>query len=363
MGCFDSCFKECEFKRKQEKVKYFHTIKNGLKESMIDFKYTLDKINNWDELVELKDDEFEGNKLLKSATVKDEFKKDNLCCFYIFGFLFYIFQLIGIQGYIIILNSFFKEIVEEFKLLFKNEKGEHNFYDLVQINSYRELPEIDVAMITSSIGISFLKNFGFYCANITFQLITLIYFFLLFLLFKFHTGDQLQKNYMPIEFVTLILSYIFLSIFVGCSSTLALKEFSEVTNKVFSKADGEKNEEKEKKEDKGAIWDKLCFYIMSGLSALIIILVNRKIFTSFEDINNKWVLYLILIICAGCFVLNMIFYLLFSIPITNKKKKSKINIQKENLQKPYEAKEIEIEIVDISQNDIQKNNIEDNEKE
>ena len=72
---------------------------------------------------------------------------------------------------------------------------------------------------------------------------------------------------------------------------------------------------------------------------------------------------MILIICAGCFVLNMIFYLLFSIPITNKKKKSKINIQKENLQKPYEAKEIEIEIVDISQNDIQKNNIEDNEKE
>ncbi len=45
---------------------------------------------------------------------------------------------------------------------------EYNFYEHLEINSYKELPEIDVAMITSSLGIICLRCFGFYCSIITF---------------------------------------------------------------------------------------------------------------------------------------------------------------------------------------------------
>ena len=74
----------------------------------------------------------------------------------------------------------FDEIVEEFKLWFNNTQREHNFFELLEVNSYRELPEIDVEMITSSVGIIFLKNSGFICSNITFQLLSLIFFFDIF---------------------------------------------------------------------------------------------------------------------------------------------------------------------------------------
>ena len=88
--------------------------------------------------------------------------------------LFCIIQLIGVQASIIILNSIFNEIVDEFKLWLSNTPRKYSFYENLEINSYRELPEIDVAMITSSIGIIFLRNYGFICSNSTFQLASYI---------------------------------------------------------------------------------------------------------------------------------------------------------------------------------------------
>ena len=67
------------------------------------------------------------------------------------------------------------------------------------------MPEIDVGMVTSTIGIIVLKEIGFKKTNSIFQLISSILFALLFTLFHFHTNDKLLQNYNRIEIFVLIL--------------------------------------------------------------------------------------------------------------------------------------------------------------
>ena len=137
--------------------------------------------------------------------------------------------------------------------------------------------------------------------------------FNIILLFDFHTGDKLLENYTGIEILILVLSYIFLSFLVGCSSAISLKEFSnifyDVYNKTQNKGDGEK----------------FYFFLYSGISAFTIILINRGIFISFDKETSKWVLTWIVIISFISFVLSMIFYCLYLLPITTKRENIKNN--------------------------------------
>ena len=166
-------------------------------------------------------------------------------------------------------------------------------------------------MITSSVGIVFLKNFEFVCCNITFQLSSLIWFLLLFLLFDFHTGAELLENYTRLEIVVLILSYIILSFLVGGSSTLALKEFADKYYLVYNKNNKDANQKR---------GEKIIFYVFSSLSAFIIMPINRRIFISFEDKTSKWILKWIVIICFISFGLSIVFYYIYELPIIKKKK-------------------------------------------
>ena len=188
--------------------KHFYDIKTGLKEYMININQTLDNIKNWDELINLKEESIEDNIIKKTKTIKKDYSDCGLCLSIFCGILSVLFQLITVQGCIIILNSLFDELVEEFKLWFNQTQRIYNFYEHIEINSYKELPEIDVGMITSSVGIIFLKNSGFFCSNLTFQLLSLIWILLLFLLFDFHYDDKLLENYTRLEIVLLLISYI-----------------------------------------------------------------------------------------------------------------------------------------------------------
>ena len=304
--------------------KHYYDIKTGLKESMININKTLDNIKNWDELINLKEESIEDNIIKRSKTIKRNYSD---CCQYLCifcGALSVLFQLITVQGCIIILNSLFDEIVEEFKLWLNNTKRVHNFYEHIEINSYKELPEIDVGMITSSVGIIFLKNSGFICSNITFQLLSLIWLLLLFLLFDFHSDNKLLENYTRLEIVVLVLSYIGLSFLVGCSSTIGLKEFTDKYFFVYKKRENllfkalKKITEEEMKESEEKT-EKLLLFLFSGASIFIIMQINRKIFTSFDNITSKWILKWIIIVSFLSFGLSMAFNQLFSLPIKTKK--------------------------------------------
>lgn len=299
-------------------MEHFQDIRKGLTESMNNINETLHKIENWDELLSIKEESLEEIKSLQETKIKPEFEKTKNI-FDFFGFLFCAIHLIGVQACIIILNSLFNEIVEEFKLMSIGLPRENNFYQSIEINSYKELPEIDVGMVTSSIGITALKNYGFICTNITFQFISMLWMLFLFIFFNFHTDDKLLKNYTGLEIFILILTYIILSILVGCSSTLALKHYSDLYHEVFLFKASNKDLNKS-----------IMFYIFSGKSAFIIIVINRKIFTSFKNISSKSVLIWTVMICFICFFLSMIFYYLYMIPVSRKKKNLKENEDEKN---------------------------------
>ena len=199
----DKKFIDLDNDRKEKEKHNFENIRNGLENSTNNINNALKSIKDWDELMSLKTESDEENDQEEEKSFKDQCL-NNIFIFIIFGILFCFINLIGVQASIIILNSLFNEIVEEFKLWINGTPRKFNFYQIIEINTYRDLPEIDVAMITSSIGIIFLKNFGFYCSIITLQLISSVSFFLLFLLFEFHKGDQLLENYTRLEIVVLV---------------------------------------------------------------------------------------------------------------------------------------------------------------
>lgn len=120
------------------------SVKNGIKESMSNINKTLNKIKNWKELINHQEEYIEDIILKTTKTIKSDYSKSSIYVFAICGALSCLIQLIGVQSCIIILNSLFDEIVEALKLLFNKTKREYDFYKILEINTYRVIPEIDI---------------------------------------------------------------------------------------------------------------------------------------------------------------------------------------------------------------------------
>ena len=145
----------------------------------------------------------------------------------------------------------------------------------------------------------------------------------------------------------LIVSYILLSIIVGCSSTISLKEFWDLYIQVY-----EKHEKTKSFLDLLFKNEKAVFFLFPSLSALLIILINRLIFylfKTYKTIISKWLLMTIVGVYIFFFVLSFLFYCCFSKPIIKKGQKNEITESNKN-------KMEEITIVQ------QKNNINENEQ-
>ena len=390
-----------EKQKSKEEKDYFNSLKIGLQKSISDINDTIKDIKNYDELINLHS---EGIILEEIKEPKKDKRKDKIiqkqknpyerpqykdfytfwsetcnefynskCCFtfsFICGFIFCIIQLIGVQEGIIILNALFNEIVDEIKLT-RNIPKEYDFYQKIEIASYKSIPDIDVGMFWSFVGIIVLKKYGFICSNI-FQLLSLIGFLLLFLLFDFHKKNKLSVDYTNLEITVLIISYFLLCISVGASSTIAIKQFYNLYLLCYKKYfnlfkyinlfywiyycmrknekdelseesksnitisnlnDSNKDKFKDSKSEENTFDQKMkeidddddidkilqmfLFYNFSVISLFAAILLNRLIFSSFDNISSKWVLNIILIIYSSCFVLNLLFYLPYSIPLIN----------------------------------------------
>ena len=395
MSCFEYLYqkiwKKSKEKREEKKDKYFKQMKEGLNTSLNHIHEVLVPISNWEELMALNPDEDSDQEkeesepvpnVKRSKTILKPIPKisacllccsklckkfnTSFCCLltcFICGWLFCLIQLVGVQSGIIILNALFSEIVDEFKFLAHDSPKEYNFYEKIEIASYKSIPEIDVGMFWSFIGLIILKKYGFYW-SILLQILSTIGFYLLFFLFDFHRDDKLLVYYSRIELTVLIVSYILLTFSVGSSSMIALKQFfniykmfyrmhfnmdkifcqccccKTITEKIINNFDNRRNydannkeeEEKKKKErqkEKDKNLEQLFFYFFSTLSATFIIIINKKIFASFEDITSTSIKFLIPIIYGASFILSIPFYIFYSIPSINKKIKKKIE-KKEN---------------------------------
>ena len=109
---------------------------------------------------------------------------------YFLGVFYLLIQLIAVQEMIIILNNILNELIDEIKLSIKKTPRKYNFYEVIKICSFKEIPDIDVALITSFIGIMAYKRLGFIITNIIFQLIPALLFLFFFFIFLF----ILEKN-------------------------------------------------------------------------------------------------------------------------------------------------------------------------
>ena len=339
--CKDCCL-DVNKKRNDNEANHFEYIKNNLGKSLNDITQTINGLKSWEQLINLNENDVEKN---ENEVLVEPKCRNFLEMFVIIGFVFCLIQLIGVQIFIILLNSLFDEIVDEIKLWFDNTPREYNFYQKIEINSFKELPEIDVAMIASSIGIIILKNFGFICTSITFELLNLIYFTIFLYFFEFHEGQELAENYTRLEILVLIISYIVLSLAVGCISTIGIKEYFNLYSIYFKPGD-EKDTEK------------IFFYVFSGLSVFIAIIINRKIFTSFKKITDKKLLMWILIVCLISFVLSMVIHGLYIIPTSKKKENLRKEKAQENQIKNENNKKLEIidNIIETDKNICSKDN-------
>ena len=326
---YNFCGHSIQNRRNKENLQLL-LIQREVCNSMNDINKTLKDIKNWDELVNIKEESHEENELIQNKTYNPDLKTKK-CFFDLLGLIFCFFHLIGIQAGIIILNSLFSEIADEFKLLAKKTPRKNNFYEKLEINTYRDLPEIDVAMVTSSIGIVVLKEIGFIKANSIFQIFYSFFLIILFLLFKFHISENLLINYTYIEIFVLIVSYIILSFLVGCSSTLALKEYFVLFSKVYNKKENE---------PEGICGEKTIFYSLSGLSSFGVIFINRFIFIFFKNRESRWLLVSLTCVCFASFFVSLFFYLLYSIPIINKFEKKENNQIQMNIKKEAQDQKI-----------------------
>ena len=375
-NCFEKFWKYYDEKEEEKKV-YLKNVTTKLKHSTNSINESIQDIQEWDDLFLLNTEEdfeiIEDISLKKTRKINtptpllreyyytdfDTFwsntceklnnSKRCLVLSFFSGFLFCLIQLIGVQLGIIVLNALFQEIVDEFRLLADNiNKKEYNFYEKLEIASYKSIPEIDVGMFWSFVGIFVMKKYGFKWGNI-FQILSLIGFIFLFFLFDFQLGDKLKKNYSRMELTALIISYIFLSITVGASSTIALKQFSNIYfafyQKLCCKKESENKEEslterkkveveEQKNLDKGL--NQMFFYNFSVLSSLFIIIILRQIFKPFKKLNSKWILKDILIAYTSIFIINLIFYFFYSIPSINYEfKKKKLGKNEKNIDITY----------------------------
>lgn len=232
MGCICKCHEKCKnkyMKKEDQAQKDFEKVKKEINESMINIHETLEGIKDWDsffhsnEKIWFDDEKIKLNKIDIDSPKYNKISYLKLLCsyncekimesrcvlifFFICGIFSCLIQLIGVQAGIIIINSIFKEIVDEIKLLSRDIPRKYNFYENLEISTYKTIPDLDVGMTFCFLGTLFLKNYNYYISNFLHILAT-VGFILLFYLFDFHKGKEPLNNYSNIELTVLIFAYI-----------------------------------------------------------------------------------------------------------------------------------------------------------
>ena len=127
-GCLFNKLEKALNNRKESEKNHFDDVKDGVKNYIPEINTSLEKFNEWDELLYIKEKPIETERFRLSKTIKKDYK-DCKILFEIFGFLFCLIHLIGIQAYIILLKSIFDEIVEDIKLTFTNSPRKYYFFE------------------------------------------------------------------------------------------------------------------------------------------------------------------------------------------------------------------------------------------
>ena len=323
--CLTNFFNKLEKteEEKNEETKTFLNIKTNLNNNFNVISNQIIKAQNFEEFFELNLD--------KEEYLIDIDKTYSQCALkmllFLFWILYSIIQLIGVQEMIIILNSLLNELIDELKIAIVKTPREYNFYEVIKICSFKELPDIDVALITSFIGVVALKSLGYLVTNLIFQLIPGVIFLLFFLFFEFHTGKELENNYTLSEIIILLIIYILNYILVGGSSLITMKQIKDEISKLnlLNVNENKDDDTKDKESDiTNEIFSSASFILLSGLSLIFTILLNKLlIFILNNNTNQKKFLYGITGICIASNIISTICFAIHSCAIIKKDIKEK----------------------------------------
>lgn len=220
-----------------------------------------------------------------------------------------------------VMNAILNELIEEGKLKFLQTERTNTFYEEIRFSTFRNIPDIDVALFFNFLGEMIFKCFGYFFTNILFEGINLCFLILFFYGFHFHVGEELNENYFKSEIIILILSYLVFFVCIGSVSMLSLQEYFRDINFYFefkennnSNLDNKSNDNNDqdnnnKNDDLNQSW---LFCFLCGISLILDILLNKLMIKIFKnDVNRRRYLLGITIIYILSFILSSLFYLLY----------------------------------------------------
>ena len=340
--------KMTEYELRKEKYK------DKFEENQFSIANSLISYQNWIN-IRLKSIESEGNHnidfddddiVIKLSDERIEKILNNECslCFFfiIIGFLFIIIHFMGIQEIIIILNSTLDEITEELKIILNsNQKRKNNFYQIFKINNLRKFPQIDVALVFSFLGNCIFNCAGYFLTSFIFQIISVFILYIYFFFFKFHiTQEELSNHYFYSEFFLLIGIYFSLLISVGAVTSISYDIFYRYLRIAYPKTNVIK------------FGERIIYSIFSVLSFTIVFFINKSFLQKYNEDKYKKLLKNIFFFYTITFVLSLIFYFIYQIPIKNIKiktnKKIDLNIKKEENKEEEKEEENENDNLIIS---------------
>ena len=190
-GPFTDFLNKLDENEEKEEEEYFTKAKSKLNEDLVLIPNKLEKIKTFKKYKDLNYEYENNNKKID--------KKNHSECFLVFaniicGLFFPLFQLIGVQEQLIVLNSLLNELIEEFRLAIKDTPRQYNFYEVIKICSFKEIPNMEISILTSFIGIAAMKNLGYFWTNFCFQLLPGLMFFFIFLLFFLPYRKRIRRK-------------------------------------------------------------------------------------------------------------------------------------------------------------------------
>ena len=144
--------------------------------------------------------------------------------------LAFFFNFVSVYEILGIINSLYDIIRQEilYYIYHSPSTKKMTFREAIINNSFRNVPELEVEMISSIIGELLLKSLGLEISYIIFYFVNIICLIVL-LLFPFQSEDNLGSNLSRFEFIELIVIIIFLYISVGGCALLIYQKFLEYT--------------------------------------------------------------------------------------------------------------------------------------
>ena len=151
--------------------------------------------------------------------------------------------------------------------------------------------------------------------------------------FDFHTGESLKTNYITIEIVVIVVTYLFQNLLIGASSIISLKELVDGIELLFLK-----------KEIANKHYVKVfIFFLNSCISLICTLLINKLLFKIYgNEVTSKMFLIIIVIIMFCSCLISYLFYCLFTSSFNNDKEKLNNTIPKIEYQEKKILQEINI---------------------